>query len=85
MSKKIYLVLQQGGARGELSVHAHDQISDARKDIKECHEGAYKTLGPVLLPKDLTRMLESNVAGAQEFYDVLEELLQQIERGWDNL
>lgn len=74
--KKIHLVIQEGGSSSELYVHAHNTLREATKDMNDCDvNGAYRTVGPITLPKDLTKVLMANPNAETEFYEVVEEAL----------
>jgi hypothetical protein len=75
---RILLVIQEGGSTGEVYVHAHKNVKDARADMKSCGEAAYRTVGPIEIPKALTEALSKNNAAEQEFYDTLENILRSV-------
>lgn len=60
MSRKVYVVLQQGGSSAEMYVHVHDSLHDANADRKECEKGAYKTSEPIEVPADVAKLLNEN-------------------------
>lgn len=77
MSKKIHLVVQEGGTRSEIYLQAHDTLKDVRDSLKGCEEAAYRTVGPITLPAELTKTLLANEKAKQEFCETVEEILQR--------
>ena len=75
-TKKLYLVIQQGGSSSELYVHPHNTLKEARTDMKSCAEAAYNTAGPIEIPQALTKSLLKDKDAERDFYKVLEETLR---------
>jgi len=75
---KIHLVVQEGGSTGEVYVHPYDTLRQARSNIKGCEKASYRTVGPITLPKALTKALVADGTVEAEFYRVLEETLQAV-------
>ena len=75
-SKKIFIVVQEGGSSREFYVHAHDTLKESNADRKSCAEASYRTSAPIAVPKVLTRILQDFPGAAVEFYDVLEAVLR---------
>jgi endo-1,4-beta-D-glucanase Y len=81
MSKKIILVMQQGGSTAEWYTHAHNTVAEAKADIKSCSiNGSYKTYGPVTVPPALAKTLQTDKHAEQEFYTLIEEIVCECVR-----
>ena len=75
-TKKLYLVIQQGGSSREMYVHAHGTFTEARKDRKSCEKASYQTTEPILVPAALATVLLSNMDACGDFYNVMESTLR---------
>jgi uncharacterized membrane protein len=75
-TKKLYLVIQQGGSSREMYVHAHGTLTEARKDRKSCEKASYQTTEPILVPAALATVLLSNMDACGDFYNVMESTLR---------
>ena len=73
-TKKLYLVIQQGGSSREFYVHAHGTLSEARKDKKSCEKASYQTTEPIEVPAALTAVLLKDKDAEGDFYSVLESV-----------
>jgi hypothetical protein len=75
-TKKLYLVIQQGGSSREMYVHAHGTLTEARKDRKSCEKASYQTTEPIRVPETLAAVLLSNMDACGDFYNVMESTLR---------
>jgi hypothetical protein len=75
---KIYLVIQEGGSSRELYVHAHNNIKEARADIKSCAKDSYRAVGPIEVHPVLAKALRADADVEQCFYNCLANVLRTV-------
>lgn len=72
-SKKVYVLVQEGGSSSELYLHAWETGEDAEQDRVNCaRNGAYRTSPVIEVPAAL--------ADQEGFYDIVEEILRAATR-----
>ena len=74
--KKLFLVIQEGGSTGEVYLHPHGSVEEAKDDMESCNEAAYRTVGPIEVPPALTKLLLGDAKAEEEFYTIAETLLR---------
>jgi len=57
MSKKLYLIIQQGGSSTEMYVHVHNTLKEAKTDIRSCGKASYNTSEPIEIPESLSGLI----------------------------
>lgn len=75
-SKKLFIVVQEGGSSSEYYIHAHDTLNEANKDRKGCAEASYRTSKPIEVPTALAKVLLENDPAESAFLEVLETVLR---------
>lgn len=67
----VFVVIQEGGASGELYASGHGSVKDAVANQAECAKGAYRTGTIVEVPKAL--------AETEGFWDAIDAVLASME------
>ena len=75
-SKKLFIVVQEGGSSTERYVHAHNTLKEANKDCRSCAKASYRTTRPIEVLPNLAELLLSNREAEQEFYEMLDRILR---------
>lgn len=65
MSKKLYLIIQQGGSSTEMYVHPHNSLKEAKADIKSCGKASYNTTEPIEIPEGLSGLITAMNKGTE--------------------
>jgi len=77
-SKKLYLIIQQGGFSREMYVHVHSSLKEAKADIRSCGKAAYNTSEPIEIPEGLSGLITAmNKDTECELWELLETVVRE--------